>query len=73
MRTDRAHVMIAAAMLGKPVEYAASNYHKLPAIAEWSLDAFPVHADRARAGRPTRSRATAPPRDARPGLREPAR
>ena len=42
VRTDRAHVMIAAAMLGKPVEYALSNYHKLPAIAEWSLDAFPV-------------------------------
>ena len=40
VRTDRAHVMIAAAMLGKPVEYAGSSYHKLPAIAEWSLNAF---------------------------------
>ncbi len=42
VRTDRAHVMIAAAMLGKPVEYALSSYHKLPAIATWSLDSFPV-------------------------------
>jgi exopolysaccharide biosynthesis predicted pyruvyltransferase EpsI len=42
IRTDRAHVMIAAAMLGKRVEYWSSNYHKLPAIAEFSLANFPV-------------------------------
>ena len=40
--TDRAHVMIAAAMLGKRVEYHGTNYHKVPAIAEYSLQGFPV-------------------------------
>ncbi|MGH9937965.1 MAG: polysaccharide pyruvyl transferase family protein, partial [Blastocatellia bacterium] len=42
VRTDRAHVMIAAAMMGKRVVYRASNYHKTPAIAEFALQAFPV-------------------------------
>jgi glycosyltransferase involved in cell wall biosynthesis len=42
IRTDRAHVMIAGALLGKRVEYAPSSYHKLPAIAAWSLAGFPV-------------------------------
>lgn len=42
VRTDRAHVTIAAAMLGKRVEYVASSYHKLPAIVEYSLKHFPV-------------------------------
>lgn len=42
VETDRAHVMIAAAMLGKRVRYRASNYHKLPAIATHSLRGFPV-------------------------------
>jgi exopolysaccharide biosynthesis predicted pyruvyltransferase EpsI len=42
IRTDRAHVMIAAAMIGKRVEYWPSNYHKLNAIAEFSLTNFPV-------------------------------
>lgn len=42
IRTDRAHIMIAGAMLGKRVEYRASNYHKVPAIAEFSLSGFPV-------------------------------
>ena len=42
IRTDRAHVMIAAALLGKQVEYCASNYHKVPAIAEYALRQFPV-------------------------------
>lgn len=42
VRTDRAHVMIAAAMLGKRVEYRASNYHKVPSIAEYSLKGFPI-------------------------------
>lgn len=43
IETDRAHVMIAAAMLGKRVEYSATTYHKVPAIAEFSLRGFPVH------------------------------
>jgi hypothetical protein len=42
VRTDRAHVMIAAAMLGKPVRYAPSSYHKLPALAASALQGFPV-------------------------------
>lgn len=42
VETDRAHVMIAAAMLGKKVRYHASNYHKVPAIAEYTLEGFPV-------------------------------
>jgi exopolysaccharide biosynthesis predicted pyruvyltransferase EpsI len=40
--TDRAHVMIAAALMGKHVEYHCTNYHKVPAIAEYSLSGFPV-------------------------------
>jgi GT2 family glycosyltransferase len=42
VRTDRAHVMIAGALLGKQVEYAPSNYHKLEAIARYSLADRPV-------------------------------
>ena len=42
VRTDRAHVMIAAALMGKRVEYAPSGYHKLPAIAEFALTEYPV-------------------------------
>jgi hypothetical protein len=42
VRTDRTHIMIAAAMLGKRVEYWPSNYHKLRAIAEFSLASYPV-------------------------------
>jgi GT2 family glycosyltransferase len=42
VRTDRAHVMIAAAMMGKVVEFAPSSYHKLAAIAGDSLRGFPV-------------------------------
>lgn len=37
VRTDRAHVMIAAARLGKPVRYAPGNYFKVRAIAESCL------------------------------------
>jgi GT2 family glycosyltransferase len=44
VRTDRAHVMIAAALLGKQVEYRASAYHKVPAIAEFALAGFAVRA-----------------------------
>jgi GT2 family glycosyltransferase len=42
IRTDRAHVMIAGALLGKPVEFCTSNYHKVPAIAAYALQQFPV-------------------------------
>ncbi len=42
IETDRAHVMIAAAMLGKKVKYRASNYHKIPAIVEYALEGFPI-------------------------------
>jgi GT2 family glycosyltransferase len=54
VRTDRAHVMIAAALLGKRVAYASSSYHKVPAIAEWALRDFPIE------------RLEAPPRAAPP-------
>jgi GT2 family glycosyltransferase len=40
--TDRAHVMIAAALLGKQVEYLPSSYHKLPAIADYALGGYDV-------------------------------
>ncbi len=44
VRTDRAHVMIAAALLGKPVEFASCSYDKLDALAASWLRAFPVTA-----------------------------
>ena len=40
VETDRAHVTIAAAMLGKRVRYRPSSYHKVPAIAEYALEGF---------------------------------
>jgi exopolysaccharide biosynthesis predicted pyruvyltransferase EpsI len=42
VKTDRAHVMIAAALLGKDVEYWTSSYHKVPSIADYALKSFPV-------------------------------
>ena len=42
VKTDRAHVMIAAALLGKTVDYGTSSYHKVPAIADYALRSFPV-------------------------------
>lgn len=42
IRTDRAHVMIAAAMLDKRVEFISGSYFKVPAIAEYALSGFPV-------------------------------
>jgi exopolysaccharide biosynthesis predicted pyruvyltransferase EpsI/glycosyltransferase involved in cell wall biosynthesis len=42
VRTDRAHVMIAAAMMGKRVEYLPSSYHKLDALAHYALSDLPV-------------------------------
>ena len=42
VQTDRAHVTIAAAMLGKRVRYRPSNYHKVPGIIDFSLQGLPV-------------------------------
>lgn len=42
IRTDRAHVTIAAALMGKRVEYRASNYFKVPAIVEFALGGVPT-------------------------------
>jgi GT2 family glycosyltransferase len=42
VHTDRAHLMIAAALLGKRVHYGASNYHKVPALAAFGLQEYPV-------------------------------
>jgi hypothetical protein len=42
VKTDRAHVMIAAALLGKVVDYWTSSYHKVPSIADYALRSFPV-------------------------------
>ncbi len=42
VRTDRAHVMIAAALMDKTVQAAPSRYHKIPALAETWLRDFPV-------------------------------
>jgi exopolysaccharide biosynthesis predicted pyruvyltransferase EpsI len=42
VKTDRAHVMIAAALLGKDVDYCTSSYHKVPSIADYALKSFPV-------------------------------
>lgn len=47
VHTDRAHVMIAAALLGKRVAIHPSGTHKVPAIAEYALGGFPVHASTA--------------------------
>ncbi|MGH2960079.1 MAG: polysaccharide pyruvyl transferase family protein [Solirubrobacterales bacterium] len=42
INTDRAHVMIAAAMMGKQVAYAPSSYFKVEAIAEFALRDYNV-------------------------------
>ncbi|MEA2436383.1 MAG: hypothetical protein QOF65_939 [Thermoleophilaceae bacterium] len=42
VRTDRAHVMIAGALLGKRVEFASSSYHKLDGIADYALSHYRV-------------------------------
>ncbi|MBA9084517.1 exopolysaccharide biosynthesis predicted pyruvyl transferase EpsI [Fontibacillus solani] len=46
IRTDRAHIMVAGAMLGKTVYYTSSNYHKLPGIAKFSLREYPVYPEK---------------------------
>ena len=42
VRTDRAHVMVAAALMGKQVEYGSCSYFKVDALAAGSLADFPV-------------------------------
>jgi exopolysaccharide biosynthesis predicted pyruvyltransferase EpsI len=42
VRTDRAHVLIAAAMIGRRVEYRSSCYHKVPSIVNFSVGAGEV-------------------------------
>lgn len=42
INTDRAHVMIAAAMMGKEVRFAPSSYFKVEAIADFALGDFNV-------------------------------
>jgi len=42
VKTDRAHVMIAVALLGKEVHYCPTNYHKLPGLAAGALQDYPV-------------------------------
>jgi exopolysaccharide biosynthesis predicted pyruvyltransferase EpsI len=38
IRTDRAHVIIAAVMLGKQVEFRPSSYHKVPAMVDFYFE-----------------------------------
>ncbi len=38
IRTDRAHVIIAAVMLGKQVEFRPSNYHKVPSMVDFYFE-----------------------------------
>jgi exopolysaccharide biosynthesis predicted pyruvyltransferase EpsI len=45
LRTDRAHVMIAGAIMGKSVHISNSNYHKVIAIAEYTLGGYLVEMD----------------------------
>src|SRR5262245_18364250 len=42
VETDRAHVLIASAMLGKRAYYGQNNYHKVRAIVAYAFDGFPV-------------------------------
>jgi len=42
IETDHAHVIIAAAQLGKQIYYRPSNYHKIPALVEFNLPAYPL-------------------------------
>ena len=67
VRTDRAHVMIAAAMLGKPVEYARLQLPQAPGDRRMVAGRVRCHPDRARAGR-DRPAARPLPRRSRPGL-----
>src|SRR5271169_2376153 len=60
VRTDRAHVLIAAALLGKTVEYRASSYHKVPEIAAFALSGFPVRCTGSGTAEPVPMRAASP-------------
>jgi GT2 family glycosyltransferase len=61
VRTDRAHVMIAAALLGKQVEVGAGAYHKLSGLLSFGLDALDVRPlRRARSASATGPIATGP-------------
>ena len=42
IRTDRAHVTIAGALLGKKVEWRPNSYHKVAAIVEYALKDYTV-------------------------------
>lgn len=64
IRTDRAHVMIAAALMGKQVEFAPGPYHKVGGIAEYALAGYPVRP----IAEPTKRRAGAAPRAAASSL-----
>jgi GT2 family glycosyltransferase len=44
IRTNRAQVLVAGALLGKAVEFVSSSDFKLPAIADYALSEFPVTA-----------------------------
>lgn len=43
VNTDRAHVMIAAALMGKRVNYAPNSYFKVEAIAQSALTEYDLH------------------------------
>ena len=43
INTDRAHIMIAGAMMKKKVYYRSGNYHKVPEIAKFSLSEFTIY------------------------------
>jgi GT2 family glycosyltransferase len=68
VRTDRAHVMIAAALLGKEVEFAESSYFKVPAIADYALEGFPVRRLASMAAPPTLTRLAPVPCSAEAGV-----
>jgi GT2 family glycosyltransferase/exopolysaccharide biosynthesis predicted pyruvyltransferase EpsI len=73
VRTDRAHVLIAAAMMGKQVEFAPGSYHKLAAIAAGLTDAANVRQIEApRAARGTGSATQAREQERRSERRAPA-
>lgn len=59
VRTDRAHVMIAAALMGRRVRWAAARTPKVQALASWMLDGLDVRPLAPRA----RVNATTPRRD----------
>lgn len=70
VRTDRAHVMIAAALLGKTVEFGPGAYHKVQALADSWLKGYPVTRIEASL-LPRRPRGTAPPVNETPAELDP--